>query len=241
MNTTLETIHRRKSVRSFTERDISAEDREAILRAAISAPSPGNQQLYTIIDVTDRERKAKLAESCDHQPFIAEAKLVLVFCADCLKWYQAYGDVGCEPRKPAAGDLMLAVTDACIAAQTAVIAAESLGIGSCYIGDIMENCEIQRDILSLPAYVFPAAMLVFGYPTEQQKNREKPPRPATEKIVFQNAYPEMTAEDRKELFLHKCAEREYAEWMEAFCKRKYNSDFSREMSRSVSEYLKEYQ
>lgn len=241
MNTVLETIHKRKSMRSFTEREISPEDREAILAAAISAPSPGNQQLYTVIDVTDQALKDRLAKSCDNQPFIAEGKLVLIFCADCLKWYEAYMDTGCEPRKPGIGDVMLAVTDACIAAQTAVIAAESLGIGSCYIGDIIENCELQRQLLSLPPYVFPAAMLVFGYPTEQQQKREKPPRPETDRIVFRNAYPKLTAEDRKALFVHKSGQREYEEWMQAFCKRKYNSDFSREMTRSVREFLKDYE
>ena len=64
--------------------------------------------------------------------------MVLIFCADCRKWYEAFQAAGCKPRLPGAGDLMLAVSDAMIAAQNAVTAAWSLGIGSCYIGDIME-------------------------------------------------------------------------------------------------------
>ena len=83
---------------------------------------------------------------------------------------------------------MLAVTDAAIAAQNAVVAAESFGIGSCYIGDIMENCDIQRSLLHLPDYVFPAVMLVFGWPTQQQKDRVKPQRCAMEHIVHENGY-----------------------------------------------------
>lgn len=67
---------------------------------------------------------------------------------------------------------MLAVTDTAIAAQNAVVAAESFGIGSCYIGDIMENCEEQRKLLQLPEYVFPAVMIVFGWPTKQQMKRK---------------------------------------------------------------------
>ena len=55
-------------------------------------------------------------------------------------------------------------------------AAESLGIGSCYIGDIMERCQEQRRLLSLPDYVFPAVMLAFGRPTRQQADRVKPGR-----------------------------------------------------------------
>ena len=83
---------------------------------------------------------------------------------------------------------MLAVTDTAIAAQNAVVAAESFGIGSCYIGDIMENCDTQRSLLHLPDYVFPAVMLVFGWPTQQQKDRVKPQRCAMEHIVHENGY-----------------------------------------------------
>mgnify|MGYP002225984529 CR=1 FL=1 len=64
---------------------------------------------------------------------------------------------------------MLAVTDTAIAAQNAVVAAESFGIGSCYIGDIMENYEKQRRLLNLPDYVFPAVMLVFGWPPSSKR------------------------------------------------------------------------
>ena len=77
-----------------------------------------------------------------------------------------------EPlRKPQEGDLFLACCDALIAAQTAVVAAESLGIGSCYIGDIMENYEIHRELFGLPQYVFPICLLCFGYPTQGQMQR----------------------------------------------------------------------
>lgn len=89
---------------------------------------------------------------------------------------------------------MLAVTDAAIAAQNAVVAAESFGIGSCYIGDIMENCDTQRSLLHLPDYVFPAVMLVFGWPTQQQKDRVKPQRCAMEHIVHETAIALWTAQ-----------------------------------------------
>ena len=162
-NETLRQLYNRKSVRVFTEQPIEENIVQAILRAATMAPTAGNQQLYTILRITDPDLLARLADSCDHQPFIAKGKLVLLFCADCLKWYDAFLSAGCAPRKPGPGDLLLAVDDALIAAQNAVVAAESLGIGSCYIGDIMENIETQREILDLPEYVFPAALLVFGY------------------------------------------------------------------------------
>ena len=110
------------------------------------APTAGNLMLYSVIEVADPALKARLAETCDHQPFIARAPLVLVFVADLQKWVDRFAAAGCErleglPPKsePGMGDFVLACCDALIAAQNAVVAAESLGIGSCYIGDIVER------------------------------------------------------------------------------------------------------
>ena len=241
MNQTIQQLKDRKSVRVFTDKPIPSEAVAAILESAVNAPTAGNQQLYTIIHVTDQKLKERLAESCDHQDFIAQAPLVLVFCADCRKWYHTFLEYGCDPRKPGVGDLMLAVSDTNIAAQNAVVAAQSLGIGSCYIGDIMENAEQQRQLLSLPPYVFPAAMLVFGYPTAQQMERPKPPRSSMEYIVHENGYRDMDREELKQMLSVKTGQRRFEEWIQAFCDRKYNSDFSREMTRSVQVFLKDFQ
>ena len=241
MNEVIESLYRRKSVRAYEDREIPEEMKQLILEAAMQAPSAGCQQLYTILDITEQKLKGALAETCDHQPFVAKAPMVLVFCADCKKWYDAYIEAGCEPRKPGVGDLMLAVTDTVIAAQNAVTAAESLGLGSCYIGDIMENCEKQRKLLQLPDYVFPAAMLVFGWPTKQQKERQKPERCDLKHIVHENTYRSMDGAELRDMFAHECKNRTYEEWCSAFCKRKYNSEFSKEMSRSVAKYLEQFE
>ena len=240
MNETIKQLFDRKSVRVFTDREISPEDKRLILEAATQAPTAGNQQLYTILDITDQAIKEKLVDTCDHQPFIAQGKMVLMFCADCLKWYDAFLTAGYEPRKPGVGDLMLAVSDATIAAQNAVVAAGSLGLGSCYIGDIMENYELQKELLKLPDYVFPCAMLVFGYPTEQQLRREKPQRADLQHIVHENGYRKMDGAELKQMLSAKNTAADYDQWIAAFCKRKFNSDFSREMTRSVAKYLEEY-
>ena len=241
MNQTIQQLKDRKSVRVFTDKPIPQEAVAAILESAVNAPTAGNQQLYTIINVTEQALKDRLAESCDHQSFIAQAPLVLVFCADCRKWYRAFLEYGCEPRELGVGDLMLAVSDTNIAAQNAVVAAHSLGLGSCYIGDIMENAEEQRQILSLPPYVFPAAMLVFGYPTDQQLKRPKPPRADMQHIVHENTYRDMDREELKQMLSRNTGERSFEEWIQAFCNRKYNSDFSREMTRSVQVFLEDFQ
>lgn len=240
MNEIIKDLHRRKSVRVFTEQEITSEQKKEILYAAMAAPTAGNQQLYTILDITDKEIKEKLSVTCDNQPFIAKAKMVLVFCADLQKWYDAFLEGGCAPRKPGVGDLMLAVSDTNIAAQNAVTAAQSMGIGSCYIGDIMENCEAHRELLHLPEYVFPAAMLVFGYPTAQQLERPKPMRCRLEDIVQENGYRRKSGDELRRMFDKECKSVSFEEWSGRFCKRKYNSDFAREMSRSVGVYLEAF-
>lgn len=240
MNEILNSLHARKSVRAFTEEPVSPADKRAVLEAACAAPTAGNQQLYTILDITDQALKDRLAETCDNQPFIARAPVVLIFCADCQKWYDAFRCGGCAPRRPGVGDLLLAVTDAAVAAQNAVTAAESLGLGSCYIGDVMERCETHRALLGLPEYVFPAAMLVLGHPAPQQRERPKPGRCALEFIVHENGYRAMDAAELERALAWKAAPRPYGDWLSAFCARKYDSDFSREMTRSVEEYLKSF-
>lgn len=239
-NEVVKNLFERKSVRIFEDRPISPEDRLTILQAACQAPTAGNQQLYTILEITEPALKKRLSVTCDNQPFIADAPLVLLFCADCQKWYDAYRYAGCTPRHPSAGDLMLAVEDSSLAAQNAVTAAWSLGIGSCYIGDIMEHCELHRELFQLPPYVFPAVMLVLGYPTARQRERIKPARCPLVSIVMENTYRKMDRDALYQMFSHKSGQQSYEDWMTAFCNRKYNSDFSREMGRSVREYLKEF-
>lgn len=238
MNEIIKSLFERKSVRVFTGEPVTEEEKALLLECAFQAPTAGCQQMYTILDIVDRAEKEALAELCDHQGFIAQAPLVLIFLADCRRWLDVYGEAGVEEvRSPGPGDLLLAMADAVIAAQNVVAAAESLGLGSCYIGDVMERCEEHRSLLHLPEYVFPAAMLVLGWPTRQQKDRPKPPRAALEHIVHENTYRRMGPAELEAMLAPKAGARDYRDWLAAFCARKYNSDFSREMTRSVEAYL----
>ena len=83
-------------------------------------------------------------------------------------------------------------------------------------------------------------MVVFGYPTPQQAERAKPERFDLRYIVQENAYRELTAEEMRDMFAGRTAARTYEAWMQAFCERKYNSGFAREMSRSVRKYLEDF-
>lgn len=242
MNQVLNQLHARKSVRVYEQRPIPQEVKQDILEAAIQAPSAGNMALYTILDITDQSLKDALAKSCDNQPFIAKAPMVLIFCADYRRWYDVFCQYVEEVRKPDMGDLFLAEADAIIAAQNAVVAAHSLGVGSCYIGDITENYEFHRQLLKLPQYVVPAAMLCFGYPTQQQLERPKPARHPVEALVHENGYdmdksrqmPQMLAAQQDK------SGEALADFINRFCQRKWNSVFSQEMSRSCTEMVRQW-
>lgn len=243
MNKTIKELLERKSVRVFLDKKISKEDKDIILKCAVNAPSAGNQQMYRIIDINDQSIKDKLSILCDNQPFIAKAKMLLIFCADFRKWYDSFLNLNLKPRKVGVGDLILGIEDSLIAAQNAVSAAWSLGIGSCYIGDILEHKEEIKELLELPDYVFPSTLVVFGYPTKQQLNRPKPKREDLKYLVCDNKYIPYSKKDLEEMFKDKQNlqdEDAYKEWLTKFYMRKYNSDFAKEMTRSINEYLKEY-
>jgi nitroreductase len=254
MNHVMDVLMKRKSVRAYEDREISPEVRAEILTAALRAPTAGNLMLYSILDVTDQAIKDKLAVTCDHQPFIARAPMVWVFLADYQRWYDYF--LACDVeglcarkklplQKPQEGDLFLACCDALIAAQNAVIAAESLGIGSCYIGDIMEQYETHKQIFNLPKYVFPICMLVFGYPTQQQKDRAYTTRFDEKFIMFGNQYHRLNQEEFKAMFARHQKNLPKGKTMEgidnvgqAMYLQKFGADFSMEMRRSVREILK---
>ena len=176
----LSLLDARCSTRAYDPTPLTVEEKQAILHAAMRAPTAGNLMLYSILEIEDQALKDRLAVTCDDQPFIARAPWVLLFVADFQKWMDLFGACGCDdlPGVPAGvtpgpGDLLMACNDALIAAQNAVVAAESLGIGSCYIGDIMELGEEHAELLRLPRWTFPAAMLCFGRPKTRPHRTER--------------------------------------------------------------------
>ncbi|HLO18313.1 MAG TPA: nitroreductase family protein [Anaerolineales bacterium] len=256
MNQVIDVLMKRRSVRAYEEKEISADVKAEILKATLRAPTAGNLMLYSIVEVTDQKIKDRLAISCDNQPFIARAPMVWLFLADYQRWFDYFVASEVEElckrkqipmRKPEEGDLFLACCDALIAAQNAVIAAESFGIGSCYIGDIMEQYETHKELFDLPQYTFPICLLVFGYPTPEQLKRPYTKRFGEKFIFFQNQYHRLDKQELKEMF----AKREHqmskgkskegiANYGQAMYLHKFNAEFSVEMSRSVKLILNEW-
>ena len=254
MNRVLEVINNRRSVRKYSERRISAEEKDQVLQATLRAPTAGNMMLYSIIEIEDQDLKNKLSITCDHQPFIAKAPWILLFLADYQRWWDYYHccqvkkyceEKGLAYRTPQEGDMLLAVCDALIAAQTAVLAAESLGIGSCYIGDILENYEIHRELLSLPDYVLPIILICFGYPYKSALSLRKTPRFGREFILFKNRYKLLDEETLSRMFQPLEDQHAREGWSldgarnigQNNYQQKFIADFSIEMNRSVKAML----
>jgi len=257
MNTTIDTIMKRCSTRVFDPEPLTDDEKSLILQAAMRAPTAGAMMLYSIIEIDDQATKDQLAITCDNQPFIAKAPFVLLFLADYQRWMDLYREAGCDKqaetlgianRTPGEGDMILAAMDALIAAQTAVIAAESLGIGSCYIGDIIENWEVHKQLFDLPEYTFPAALLVFGRPRSVTE-KDFIPRFHQQHIVFKNTYRRLTHDELDDLFLpfgkRSFEQHAYPNGAQNVVQgnylRKFTADFSIEMTRSMREILKNWQ
>ena len=257
MNETIRTLLNRRSIRLYLPDSISEDEKNLILQSTMRAPTAGNMMLYTILEITDQAIKDQLARSCDDQPFIAKAPWVLLFLADYQRWIDYFQFSGVKEkcserdvkdRLPQEGDLMLAICDALIAAQTSIVAAESLGIGSCYIGDVMEKYEIHRELLHLPRYVFPITMICFGRSAKEEQGWKLQPRFPKRFIVQQNQYRSLRKEDveefEKPLVEHYYPTGKFPPGLDNLAQRyyfqKFTADFSIELNRSVQEVLKNW-
>ena len=250
MNDIIRLLDSRCSTRAYDPAPPTDEEKRVVLHAAMRAPTAGNLLLYSILEIEDQALKDRLAVTCDHQPFIARAPWLLLFVADFQKWMDLFAVCGCDELPgvphgvtPGLGDLLMACNDALIAAQNAVVAAESLGIGSCYIGDIMELGEVHAELLRLPRYTFPAALLCLGRPKVRPGRTERYERHVVHKDTYRRlSAPELLEVSRELDELHGargtrdgvtgCVQDVYA--------RKFTADFSVEMNRSVAWWLERW-
>lgn len=254
-NEILNVIKHRTSLRVYDPKPLTKKEEDTIIESALLAPTAGNQMLYSMIIIRDQEKKKQLSKLCDYQMFIQSAPFVVVFVADHHRWFDYYRMNGVkkfaekqnlEFTSPSVGDLMLAIEDAMAAAQNTVIAAESMGIGSCYIGDILENYETVKELLELPEETFPIAMLCYGHYKEEHKKVYRK-RFDRKYIVFDDAYHQLTKEEYEHMFQER-AEKEFItqnkyaakNFAQQFYARKTGASFSKEMTRSVKVALKEW-
>lgn len=164
-----------RSVRAYRPDPVPARTVETLVAAAQSAPSSSNLQTWSVVVVEDRARKARLSEFAGGQKHIVEAPLFLVWLADLsraqrLAARSAHPDEGLHFLET----FLVAVIDAALAAQNAVVAAESLGLGSVYIGAIRNKPSAVAEELGLPPNVVAAFGLCVGYPDAARPAQVKP-------------------------------------------------------------------
>ncbi|KAF0812167.1 FMN reductase (NADPH) [Andreprevotia sp. IGB-42] len=175
LNGTLEALLGHRSVRAFERKPLQGGTLELLVAAAQSAPSSSNLQVWSVLAVEDEARKARLAVLAGNQAHIPEAPLVLVFLADLAR----LNTVAAQQDAPIAGldyldTYLMGVIDAALAAQNVVTAAESLGLGTVYIGAIRNKPEEVAAELGLPPQVFPVFGLVIGHPDPARPASVKP-------------------------------------------------------------------
>jgi nitroreductase len=178
------------SIRGFSEKPVADDILEALIGVAHSASTSSNLQLRTIVSVQDPDRKAEIARLCDNQKQILEAPCFLVFCADLYRMERISTKAG---ENPSALDytefLIMATIDASIAAERLVCAAESMGLGVCYIGALRDHSEKVSHFLEFPEKVFGLFGLCLGWPNESRQPRIRP-RMSLSTIWHKEAYSE---------------------------------------------------
>lgn len=187
MTDTIDIISNHRSIRKFKNKELSPEQIHTIIGAAQQASTSSYVMAYTIIGVTDKSLKAQLKE-VSGQEYVKENGHFLVFCADLNRIYQ---QASAEEQKMMQESLesteqfLVSTVDTALVAQNTVIAAESMGLGTCFIGSLRNDINRVNDILGLPDYVVPLFGMAVGYPDEQP---EKKPRLPFEVIYHKNIY-----------------------------------------------------
>ncbi|MEM3429616.1 MAG: nitroreductase family protein [Candidatus Bathyarchaeia archaeon] len=148
-----EAIRGRRSVRSFLDRDVSKSQLERIIECGTLAPSAGNIQPWEFIVVRSPERKKALARAALDQEFIEEAPIVIVVVADQSRSARVYGRRGAE---------LFSIQDTAAAIQNMLLAAHSMGLGTCWVGAFDED-EVSK-VVKVGASLKPVAIIPVGYP-----------------------------------------------------------------------------
>ena len=175
MSSVIDLLKSHRSIRKFTDQPIEPELLEELFIAGQAAATSSFLQGTTIVRVTKPSTRGKIAELAGNQPYVAEAAEFMIFCAD-LKRAGNY----CEAyEKSFEGDFtehfIIATVDVALMAQSLVTAAESVGLGICYIGGIRNNPGSVSDLLELPKGVYPVFGLCLGYPNQDPEIKPRLP------------------------------------------------------------------
>jgi nitroreductase len=169
-----EIIVKRRSIRSFTSREVTEELAKILVQAACLAPSAGNRQPWEFIIVRDEETKRALADAAYGQSFISKASVIYVVCALPDQSGSRYGWRGRE---------LYCIQDTAAAIQNLILTAVANGLGSCWIGAFDESKASY--VMGLPTGVRPVALIPVGYPDESPAPR---PRRSLREVVHKDRW-----------------------------------------------------
>ncbi len=189
-----------RTIRKYKIQPVEEEFLEKILQAGCRSATTGNMQLYSIIVTTDEENKKRLAPCHFNQPMVVNAPLVLTFCADFNRFNKWCRVSEAEPGYDNFLSFVTASIDAVIVAQTVTIAAESLGLGVCYLGTTTYMASRIIDILKLPKGVVPVTTLTIGWPDEDPEQVDRLPLKG---IVHKEFYADYTEGDIASMYQEK--------------------------------------
>jgi len=248
MHDVYDLIARRATCRAYKPDPIPDEILNRVLEAGCKSPSGGGFQSISIIKITDPDKRKKLVGFSRGQKFLATAPVSLVFCVDFHRMTQVMNTEPAPFRYPDLfKQLVMGVVDASVCAQTMVLAAEAEGLGSCYIGNILNVADQVSDMLALPQRVFPVIMLTLGWPKTDR--RRQPPKYPASLLVHENQYQERTDKEvydayRKQNRWQKLPAK--PEWVESCCamaEKLHGADYAARVRKDIEDkgYLGPYQ
>ncbi|PTN10277.1 nitroreductase family protein [Mangrovibacterium marinum] len=196
----MKTIFNHRSIRQYQSKPIDQALLDKILEAGTRASTTGNMQLYSVVVTRNEEAKAKLAPLHFNQPMVKQAPVLLTVCAD-LNRFNSW----CEFRNADAGYdnflwILNAVVDASLFAQNICVAAESEGLGICYLGTALYNAPEISEALELPKGVIPLTAITVGYPDQNPPLTDRLPLSA---VVYNEKYEANTEERINSLYAEK--------------------------------------
>jgi len=186
MTETVNLLKNHKSIRNYKDQPVEYDKVKTIIECAQNASTSSFIQAYTIISVVSKDNRKNIAHLAGDQSYIEQCPLFLVFCADLNR-----SKSSCELNNKTMAEIntetfILATVDAALAAQNALIAAESLGLGGVYIGGIRNNPSEISKILNIPSGVYPVFGMCLGYPADDQDVKERLPMSVVFKTDFYN-------------------------------------------------------
>ena len=185
----LDQLNQHRTIRKYSNQAIAPKLLNQLLETTCRTSNTGNMQVYSIVVTTDATIKQQLAPAHFNQPMATQAPVVLTFCADFNRFSQWCEQRQAEPGYDNFQSFMAAAIDASIAAQTFCIAAESVGLGICYLGTTTYNAKEIIDVLKLPKLVVPITTITVGYPDITPEQTDRLPLDA---VVHRETYTDFT-------------------------------------------------